>query len=337
MRKITLILLMAIPFLGFSQTNVTFQVDMNTTSGFTTPELNGTFNNWCGNCTVMSDANNDGIWDVTVLIPAGTDTIEYKFSADNWNTQENLNSSLPCVITDPSGQFTNRYLVIGADTTLPVVCWESCGPCSGTPTNRNVTFQVDLSEYTGSYTNVNLNGDFNNWCGSCAVMTDVDGDSIYELEVTVPVDTIEYKFTLDGWTVDETLTQGDPCTKTTTDAGGTFTNRFLAASGDTTLAPVCWESCSTCGSIGLEENWVEGFTLSPNPSTGLVQLEGQLPGNTSYTISVYDVHGKLISNETYTNSSLNQTLDLSTNANGMYLINISSKLGQINDKVMIQR
>jgi hypothetical protein len=37
--------------------SVTFLVDMNqVTQGFTTPEVNGTFNNWCGGCAPMSDA-----------------------------------------------------------------------------------------------------------------------------------------------------------------------------------------------------------------------------------------------------------------------------------------
>jgi 1,4-alpha-glucan branching enzyme len=73
---------------AIAQTNVTFQVDMSQQNGFTTPEVNGTFNGWCGNCTPMTDANGDDIWEVTIPIPAGT--YEYKFSADNWGSQEAL-------------------------------------------------------------------------------------------------------------------------------------------------------------------------------------------------------------------------------------------------------
>ena len=46
-----------------------------------------------------------------------------------------------------------------------------------------VVFQVDLNDYSGSYGQVNLNGGFNGWCGGCAVMTDDDGDNVYQLEV----------------------------------------------------------------------------------------------------------------------------------------------------------
>ena len=68
--------------------NITFQVDMSQVlDNFNTPELNGTFNGWCGNCNPMSDSNGDEIWQVSLDLNHG-DTIEYKFSADNWAIQE---------------------------------------------------------------------------------------------------------------------------------------------------------------------------------------------------------------------------------------------------------
>ena len=47
---------------------MTFQVDMNNVdpTTFTTPEVNGTFNGWCGSCAAMSDPDGDNIWDVTI-------------------------------------------------------------------------------------------------------------------------------------------------------------------------------------------------------------------------------------------------------------------------------
>ena len=44
--------------------NITFQVDMNNvTTSFTTPEVNGTFNGWCGNCWAMNDLDSNNIWE----------------------------------------------------------------------------------------------------------------------------------------------------------------------------------------------------------------------------------------------------------------------------------
>ena len=61
---------------------------------------------------------------------------EYKFSADNWNIAEDLDSTLACVtaVTDSTGTFVNRTLVVSnADIVLPVVYWNGCStaPVSG--------------------------------------------------------------------------------------------------------------------------------------------------------------------------------------------------------------
>ena len=104
---------------------------------------------------------------------------------------------------------------------------------------KDVTFIVDMRDYTGSYTSVYVNGDFNNWCGSCNVMSDPEGDSIWTATLPLTSDSIEYKFTLDGWTGQEALTSGTTCTKTT----GIYTNRFAVLNGDTILNGVAWESC----------------------------------------------------------------------------------------------
>ena len=98
---------------------------MNNVVGFTIPEVNGSFNNWCGNCWKMSDQNGDNIWEFTASITAGI--YEYKFSCDNWLFQEDLTNAGSCVVS--AWGYTNRILNITSDTILDVTCWESCSPC----------------------------------------------------------------------------------------------------------------------------------------------------------------------------------------------------------------
>jgi len=105
---------------------------------------------------------------------------------------------------------------------------------------KDVTFIVDMRGYTGSYNGVYVNGDYNSWCGSCNPMSDPEGDSIWTATLPLTADSIEYKFTLDGWTGQENLTSGTSCTKTT----GAYTNRFAVLNGDTILPGVAWESCA---------------------------------------------------------------------------------------------
>ena len=79
---------------------------------FSTPELNGTFNNWCGDCNPMSDSNGDEVWEVTVSLNIG-DTIEYKFSADNWTYLSN---------TDWIGWFFSCLSMLGS-VCNPTIKW----------------------------------------------------------------------------------------------------------------------------------------------------------------------------------------------------------------------
>ncbi|MFN2424373.1 MAG: family 16 glycosylhydrolase [Cryomorphaceae bacterium] len=101
--------------------DVTFKLNMAGFEGFGTPEVNGTFNGWCGNCNAMSDPDGDGVWETTVDIPTGT--IEYIFSFDNWSGQEELSYETDCVAGP------NRILNVTGDVELDPVCWSLCSNC----------------------------------------------------------------------------------------------------------------------------------------------------------------------------------------------------------------
>lgn len=101
---------------------VTFRLNMNGYEGFNTPEVNGTFNNWCGTCNAMSDADGDGIWETTINLAAGN--YQYKYSFDNWSGQENLRNA-GC-----ANDADNRTLSVTDNAlVLDVVCWSLCQDC----------------------------------------------------------------------------------------------------------------------------------------------------------------------------------------------------------------
>jgi hypothetical protein len=111
-----------------SPRSVTFQVDMNYFTGTVgTMAIAGNYiNNWCGDCTLLSDDDADGVWEATVDIAA--DAVEYKFLMDNWATSEQFAGGETCTMT--TGEFTNRYLEITEDgQVVDVVCWEQCDGC----------------------------------------------------------------------------------------------------------------------------------------------------------------------------------------------------------------
>ncbi len=312
---------------AFAQTQVTFQVDMNQYSGsFTTPEVNGTFNGWCGNCAAMSDADGDNIWEVAIGLNAG-DTVEYKYSHDNWTGQEQNDPTASC--TNGNTTYTNRVLVVPSTaTTLPPVCWGSCDPCSGTgPTTANIVFRVDMSLYTGSFTTPEVNGTFNGWCGNCAAMSDADGDNIWEKEITLPIgDTVEYKFSHDNWAGQEMNDPTAPCTN----GNATYTNRVLVITANDTLDAVCWGSCTACSGIGMDENMAI-TTLTPNPANGVMNVDF-VGSKGIYQILNFNgqsvAAGSLVRGE---NKVITASLP-----NGMYMVRVVSDQGETMEKLAIR-
>lgn len=131
-----------------AQHNVTFQVDMNSYAGTinTGVYVNGSWNNWCGSCNPLTDANLDGIWEGTISIPAGEH--EFKFTVDGWNAQELFAQGDPCTLTDPSGQFTNRALIVNGDLNYGPVAFNDCYGASGYADSVMVMVYVNMANTT---------------------------------------------------------------------------------------------------------------------------------------------------------------------------------------------
>ncbi len=295
---------------------VTFRVDMsNVPAGsFTTPEVNGTFNNWCGNCAPMTNVSGS-IWELTIQLEPGN--YEYKFSYDGFEGQESLVEGSPCTIT--SFGYTNRTLVVTEAATLPLVCWSSCVSCANT-TTRTVTFRVDMSNVpAGSFTTPEVNGTFNNWCGSCAPMTNVSG-SIWQLAITLEDGTYEYKFSHDNWAGSEQLTPGSSCTV----SNGEFTNRALVVTESTILPIACWGYCVACEFVGLNEEELMSISIYPNPSNDVLNITSD-DNMLGYTI--YDFAGKVVMQNS--NTSTEWSVPVVNLSNGLYNIHVRTNNGVV--------
>lgn len=310
--------------------DVTFKVDMTKYKGaaFTNVFVNGSFNGWCGSCNPLTDADKDGIWEVTLPLPQ--DSIEYLYTLDEWKVKEAMQEGTSC--TKTAAGYTNRFLKINGKTVLDTVCFESCVSCANTKEKVNVTFKVDMSKYTSSFTTVNINGTFNGWCGSCNPLTDSDNDKIYE--ITLPMfaaDTFEYLFTLDGWAVKETFTGGESCTKTT----GSNTNRINALTADSVLPAVCWEKCVSCATLGNTAIQSNGVKVFPNPGNGLFNVTAQFNTITSGNIEIYDVVGQKLYSKSFTGNAINSEINLNNAKAGMYLMVIKTAEGSYQERIHI--
>lgn len=271
---------------GPSTYDVTFNVDMNDYAGtiVTGVYINGNFNGWCGDCNPMINTGG-GVWKTTLTLDPGT--IQYKFTVDGWTDEETFVGGESCTVTD--GGFTNRLLEVADNEVLPVVCFNSCEACpGGQGSESNVTFNVDMSQYADPIGTVYINGDFNGWCGDCNPLNDAGSGmwkGTFPLTVGAP---IEYKYTIDAWTVAEEFVPGGTCT--ITDASGQFTNRYLMVeAGDPSLDIVCWESCDACV-VGIEET-TSSFSIAPNPFTSEIEISSS---SSMKYIKVVDLSGKTV-------------------------------------------
>jgi hypothetical protein len=313
---------------GSTDFNVTFKVDMSqVTQAFTTPEVNGFFNDWCGGCAPMMDVDGDNIWEITIPLPAGT--YEYKFAADSWTIQEALVPGSECTLT--TGNFTNRIITVSEDIVLDPVCWNSCSACGIISGPYNVTFKVDMSQVAATFTTPEVNGIFNGWCGGCAPMADADGDNIWELTIPLNAGTYEYKFAADNWGIQEELTPGSSCTLTTDG----FTNRVVTVEGEMTMPTVCWASCAAC-IVGLDEATSSNtFSVFPNPANDKIFINGLNNTGAIAKVRIFNTVGSLVSQSTI-QTVQNPSIDVSSMENGVYFVEVEVLGVQHTQKVMIQ-
>jgi hypothetical protein len=286
------------------------------TAGFTTPEVNGLWNNWCGNCNAMSDANGDGIWEVTLPLLEGS-TQEFKYSADAWTIQEMNDPTAPC--TNGNATYTNRVLVVPvADTTLPVVCWSSCYGCAVDVTLK-VNMAWEVANNAISADGIHVAGDFQGWNPGATEMLDADNDGIYEVTVSVPANSsIQYKF-INGnsWGQDEPV-PGACAVTGTTNRGASF------GYGDSTMAPLCFGKCTDC-MASLDET-LQNVSLFPNPTRGQFNL-ARMDAASEVEVSVLDLQGKVLTVATWNAGAESLGIDLGNFANGVYMVRLTSEEG----------
>lgn len=268
MKKIFTLILLAGTLIGFAQNNVTFKVDMNQYSGSTAAGVfvNGNFTTngaeWCGTCNPMTDANADGIWEVT--LPIASDTMEYKFTIDGWNDQEIFAGGEAC--TKSTGGFTNRYLTRSGAVTLDVVCFNACMACSAASADSvDITFKVN----TASLESVHPSGIFIAGGNDFGIpgdnpLTDANMDGVWEITIRKPKGIKGNYIFLNGsassWDAKEQLA-GKPCS----DAAN-YNDRILPTITSDTTIQACYGECSTDGSCPTIIVDAEPMTAAADPT-----------------------------------------------------------------------
>ena len=166
----------------------------------------------------------------------------------------------------------------------------------------DVTFSVDMSNLIISEKGVHLAGDFQDWNPSSLEMFDTDNNSIYQLTISLEIDSVyEYKFINgDSWGEDEII--DDEC-------GNGNGNRLLITSNESTnLETVCFSSCYSCDYVPetVEVTFqvdMTGYEVSNQGVHLAGSFQDWIPSTTQmYDLdndSIYSITLSLLTNTTY--------------------------------------
>ena len=108
----------------------------------------------------------------------------------------------------------------------------------------SVTVQVDMNDLVGTFTTVHAPGSWNGFNPEEALMTDGDGDNIYEITFDSLPSGVQqtYKFVTDSSYAGE---ESVPSACGVPNGFGAF-DRAVSPTADETIAPVCFSSCVSC-------------------------------------------------------------------------------------------
>ncbi len=194
---------------------------------------------WNPGSTQLQDPDGDGIYSLSMVIPAGR--YEYKYINGNaWGMDEN--PPRPCSV----GNTNNRTLTVSdRDLLLPPVPFNRC--------LASLTFSVNLQGQTISEEGIHVMGNFQvpagfpkNWDPGSVVLEDLNGDGTYEVELMLPEGSYEYLFVNGNLKSDaEQLTQDCAFLG----QNGTNNRQIIATDKMTSTSTFCYGSCDVCDPI----------------------------------------------------------------------------------------
>jgi hypothetical protein len=152
-------------------------------------------------------------------------------------------------------------------------------------------------------------------------------------------------------TVSLPLTTGDTLVLVTTDHPSTHPNgngwlRLVGAgwvpydsitSGPTADFIVAFACKTTSSGIEATNAGISDFGVYPNPSNGVFTAAINLATASDLTISVVDLTGNKVYESTDKSvTALNKPINLSTLAAGMYIVNVKTATGSVNQRIVIK-
>jgi hypothetical protein len=229
----------------FAQSSVTFLVNMqNQTVGPNGVHIAGTFQSpqWQPGATAMTDADGDGIFEYTQVVPTGV-AIQFKFiNGNNWGPGQDEAVPQACGVANGVGGYNRQLTPTSPDVVYGPVCFAACENCAAPPT-ANVTFNVNMAQQSVSPNGVNVIIVPQFGALISAPLSDADADGVYTAIVELDTNQNVYYRYQNGLGAADAETVPSACA--TNFMGMPY--RFLDfGNDDVELEPVCYEECANC-------------------------------------------------------------------------------------------
>jgi len=212
------------------ENTVRFRVDMTQEAAGVNPAgvfVAGNFQGWNPAGSQMIDPDGNGTFEGYFSIGTATNA-QFKFiNGNDWAFAEGIPAA--CNING------NREVnVVEANTVVDVICFSACGPCQA-PTP--VLFRVDMTLQTVNANGPHVAGSFQGWnpADPASLMTDPDGDNIYEVTLLLQPGTYQYKFVNGAAWAD-----GNESIPAACNVGG---NREVVVAADPVVEHFCYSQC----------------------------------------------------------------------------------------------
>ncbi len=270
----------------------------------------------------LSDPDADQVWSATFERQKGFESF-YTFTNGaclDYSCKENI-AGQSCA--NP-GNFNDRHMgPVTQDTTI-ATCFGLCTTNTdcGSLEPVNVTFAVDMKNYTDPFTTVYISGQFNSWSGNANPLSDADGDGIWEGGLMLAPGTYEYKFQVDEWTDDEKFNQGDPCTKT--DPSGQFVNRVIEVLADTSVCYI-WSSCDECVNSTRDLAYDASlFSVAPTLVSTHTRLSFDMTKPQGRVLRILDATGRLVKQYDVPANVMEFDVNTANLPRGLYMLHVQT-------------
>ena len=107
---------------------------------------------------------------------------------------------------------------------------------------------------------------------------------------------------------------------------------WYAFSDDDCLSPLSPITVTVDGCVGINETIDNDLEMFPNPTDDFVLLKAS---STIESVLIYDINGKLIQSN-YDINNADYKADLSTFESGIYFMNLVTKVGTVNKKIIVK-